>query len=37
MDGKLRNMTAVYILCRNKILLLFRQGGKRPVWTVRPV
>ena len=28
MDGKLRNMTAIYILCDNKILLLYRQGGK---------
>ena len=28
MDGKLRNMTAIYILCDNKILLLYRKGGK---------
>ncbi len=28
MDGKLRNMTAIYILCSNRILLLYRQGGK---------
>ena len=28
MNGKLRNMTAVYILCNNKILLLYRQGGR---------
>ena len=28
MDGKLRNMTAVYILCKSKILLLYRQGGR---------
>ena len=28
MDGKLRNMTAIYILCKNRILLLYRQGGK---------
>ena len=28
MDGKLRNMTAIYILCGSKILLLYRQGGK---------
>lgn len=28
MNGKLRNMAAVYILCRDKILLLYRQGGK---------
>lgn len=34
MDGKLRNMTAIYILCGNKILLLYRQGGKvvNKVW-----
>lgn len=28
MNGKLRNMTAIYILCKNKILLLYRQGGR---------
>lgn len=28
MDGKLRNMAAVYILCKGKILLLYRQGGR---------
>ena len=28
MDGKLRNMTSVYILCKDKILLLYRQGGR---------
>lgn len=28
MDGKLRNMAALYILCKDKILLLYRQGGK---------
>jgi len=28
MNGKLRNMTAIYILCDDKILLLYRQGGK---------
>lgn len=28
MDRKLRNMTAIYILCGSKILLLYRQGGK---------
>lgn len=28
MEGKLRNMTAIYILCGNKKLLLYRQGGK---------
>ena len=28
MDGKLRNMTAIYLLCKDKILLLYRQGGR---------
>ena len=28
MDGKLRNMTSIYITNGNKMLLLFRQGGK---------
>lgn len=28
MDGKLRNMTAVYIMYKSKILLLYRQGGR---------
>ena len=28
MDGKLRNMTAIYIMYKNKILLLYRQGGR---------
>ena len=28
MDGKLRNMTAVYLFCKGKILLLYRQGGR---------
>ena len=28
MNGKLRNMAAIYILCKSKILLLYRQGGK---------
>lgn len=28
MNGKLRNMAAVYILRKDKILLLYRQGGK---------
>ena len=28
MNGKLRNMTAIYLLCKNKILLLYRQGGR---------
>lgn len=26
--GKLRNMTAIYLLCDDKILLLFRQGSR---------
>lgn len=35
MDGKLRNMTALYLLKGDKVLLLFRQGGKvvNNVWT----
>jgi 8-oxo-dGTP diphosphatase len=35
MLGKLRNMTAVYLLKGDKVLLLFRQGGKvvNDVWT----
>lgn len=35
MTGKLRNMTAIYLLRGDKILLLFRQGGKvvDQVWT----
>ena len=28
MNDKLRNMTSVYLLHKNKILLLFRQGGR---------
>lgn len=28
MNGKLRNMTAIYIMCDHKILLLYRQGGR---------
>lgn len=28
MDGKLRNMTSIYLTNGNKMLLLFRQGGK---------
>ncbi len=28
MDGKLRNMTSVYILCKDRILLLYRRGGR---------
>ena len=35
MDGKLRNMTAIYLLKNQKVLLLYRQGGKvvTNVWT----
>jgi len=35
MVGKLRNMTAIYLLKGDKILLLFRQGGSvvNNVWT----
>jgi len=35
MDGKLRNMTAVYLFKVKKVLLLYRQGGKvvNNVWT----
>lgn len=35
MLGKLRNMTAIYLFKGDKILLLFRQGGKvvNNVWT----
>jgi len=35
MDGKLRNMTAIYLLKGEKILLLYRQGGRvvSNVWT----
>ena len=35
MDGKLRNMTGIYLLKEDKILLLYRQGGKvvNNVWT----
>ena len=34
MDGKLRNMASVYILKGNKMLLLYRQGGRviNDVW-----
>lgn len=28
MQGKLRNMTAIYLLKGDKVLLLFRQGGR---------
>ena len=35
MNGKLRNMTAIYLLKGDKVLLLYRQGGKvvTNVWT----
>ena len=35
MLGKLRNMTAIYLLKGDKVLLLFRQGGRvvNDVWT----
>lgn len=35
MDGKLRNMTAIYLLKGEKVLLLYRQGGRvvNNVWT----
>ena len=35
MQGKLRNMTAIYLTKGDKILLLYRQGGKvvNNVWT----
>lgn len=35
MDGKLRNMTAIYLLKGERVLLLYRQGGKvvNNVWT----
>ena len=35
MIGKLRNMTAIYLLKKDKVLLLFRQGGSvvNNVWT----
>lgn len=35
MDGKLRNMTAIYIFKGEKVLLLYRQGGRvvNNVWT----
>lgn len=35
MNGKLRNMTGIYILYENKMLLLYRQGGRvvNNVWT----
>lgn len=33
--GQLRNMTAIYLLCGDKILLLYRQGSKvvNDLWT----
>ena len=35
MDGKLRNMTTVYLLKDDKVLLLYRKGGRvvNNVWT----
>lgn len=35
MNGKLRNMTAVYLTKKDKVLLLYRQGGRvvNNVWT----
>ena len=35
MSGILRNMTAIYLLKNNKILLLYREGGRvvNNVWT----
>ena len=35
MVGKLRNMTAIYLIRNDKVLLLFRQGGRvvTDVWT----
>lgn len=35
MDGKLRNMTTIYLLRNEKVLLLYRQGGRvvNNVWT----
>lgn len=35
MIGKLRNMTAIYLFKGDKVLLLFRQGGRvvNDVWT----
>ena len=35
MIGKLRNMTAIYLLKGDKVLLLYRQGGSvvNNVWT----
>lgn len=35
MNGKLRNMTTVYITKKDKVLLLYREGGRvvNNVWT----
>jgi 8-oxo-dGTP diphosphatase len=35
LEGKLRNMTAIYLLRGEKVLLLYRQGGRvvNDVWT----
>ncbi len=35
MNGKLRNMTAIYLFKNGKVLLLYREGGKvvNEVWT----
>jgi len=35
MNGKLRNMTAIYLIKDNRVLLLYRQGGRvvNNVWT----
>ena len=35
MDGKLRNMTTIYLFKKDKVLLLYRQGGRvvNNVWT----
>lgn len=35
MDGKLRNMTAIYLLKGDNVLLLYKEGGRvvNNVWT----
>lgn len=35
MDGRLRNMTSIYLFKGGKVLLLYRQGGRvvNNVWT----
>lgn len=35
MDGKLRNMTAVYLAKKDKVLMLYREGGRvvNNAWT----